>query len=65
MSKPRTQEELDEQERMERSIEEAAYIDYGIQRWKRRYEPQYVSDQYDQIHASDTKTAQTFPKERK
>ena len=38
MSKPRTQAELDEQERLERSIEEAAYIDYGIQRWKRRHD---------------------------
>ena len=61
MSKPRTQQELDEQERLERSIEEAAYIDQGIQRWKRRYEPQYVSDKYDGIHYSDTKHAEAFP----
>ena len=40
MSKPRTQEELDQYYR-----ELADYVDAGIQNWKRRYEPRYVSDQ--------------------
>lgn len=62
MSKPRTQAELDEQARLE-SHATADYIDQGIQRWKRRYEPQYVSSEYDQIHASDVKHSETFPKE--
>ena len=56
MSKPRTQEELDQYYR-----ELADYVDAGIQRWKRRYEPQYISDQYDGIHYSDTKNAEAFP----
>lgn len=60
MSKPRTQAELDEQARLE-SHATADYVDQGIQRWKRRYEPQYVSSQYDQIHASDVKSDEAFP----
>lgn len=60
MSKPRTQTELDEQARLD-SHATADYIDQGIQRWKRRYEPQYVSSQYDGIHYSDTKNDEAFP----
>ena len=56
MSKPRTQEELDQYYR-----ELADYVDAGIQNWKRRYEPRYVSDKYDDIHHSDTKHAEAFP----
>lgn len=59
--KPRTQAELDEQARLEESLATAAYVDQGVQRWKRRYEPQYVSAQYDGIHYSDTKNAEAFP----
>ena len=60
MSKPRTQQELDEQARLE-SHALADYVDAGIQNWKRRYEPRYVSDQFDDIHHSDTKHAEAFP----
>ena len=56
MSKPRTQEELDQYYR-----ELADYVDAGIQNWKRRYEPRYVSDRFDDIHYSDTKHAEAFP----
>ena len=61
MSKPRTQQELDEQARLEESLATAAYVDAGIQNWKRRYDPRYVSDKYDDIHHSDTKHAEAFP----
>lgn len=60
MSKPRTQAELDEQARLE-SHALADYVDQGIQRWKRRYEPQHIGTQYDGIHHSDTKNAEAFP----
>ena len=74
--KPRTQEQLDEQRRLEEkyslspeeayamqeSIETARYVDAGVQAWKRRYDPLNISAIYDGIHYSDTKHAQTFPK---
>ena len=64
--KPRTQSELDafyeEFPNLKESLETAAYVDAGVQEWKRRYEPRYVSDRYDSIHHNDTKHAATFPK---
>ena len=75
--KPRTQEQLDEQRRLEEkyslspedayamqeSIDAARYVDAGVQAWKRRYDPLNLSAIYDDLHHSDVKHAQTFPKE--
>ena len=48
--------------RMKRSLDEAAYVDAGIQKWKRRWEPEFMDDRYDDPMYNDRKQAILFPR---
>lgn len=64
--KPRTQAELDalyaQYPGLEQSMSSAAYVDAGVQAWKRRHDPQYMDDSYDNYDANDRKYAEMFPR---
>jgi hypothetical protein len=64
--KPRTQAELDafyaEHTGLEESLKLAAYVDAGVQAWKRRYDPAHISGRYDNYDANDAKHEAMFPR---
>ena len=47
---------------LEESMAAAAYVDAGVQAWKRRYDPWYMDDRFDNYDANDRKYAEMFPR---
>ena len=64
--KPRTAEELAalyaQYPGLEASMSSAAYVDAGVQTWKRRHDPFYMDDRYDSYDHNDRKYAEMFKK---
>ena len=47
---------------LEASMSSAAYVDAGVQAWKRRYDPWYMDDRFDSYDHNDRKYSQMFPR---